>query len=553
MRASSQDSAPPSPPLCLTDKMGGSVTVSLDTTKVQLPVGAEPASTKKGFSFWMVFLAICLSLFLFALEMTAVSTALPTIISDVHGSDFVWVSSAYSLASTCLIPASGGLAEVFGRRPVMLGSIALFALGSALCGSAKNMSWFLGGRGLQGAGGGAIFSLSSIIIGDLVPLRERGVFQGTTGLVWTIAAGIGPVVGGALTKEGQWRWLFYLNLPISGVAFGLVLIFLTLKTPPGTFREKLMRMDWISAACVIALSWGGIQYPWTSAHVLAPLILGLLGICAFLFYEHWFATEPIIPFTLLTNRTSLSGYIQTFINPIAMFAVIYFLPAYYQACLGASPLRSGVLILSLCASIGPAVVVSGASIGITKKYRVQLWLGWILIVVGMGVLALLHPESPLSKQVGLPIIMALGAGAIYAATYFPVLAPLPISENAHALALFAFLRSFAAVWGVTIGTTVLQNELRKRVPAEYLKELPGGVAIVYSAIPLINSLPEPLKTTVRGAYADSTAKIWEVMCGLAAIGLIASLFMESLPLHTEVDRKWGLEQKSQSTLHDAEK
>ncbi|KAJ3483959.1 hypothetical protein NLI96_g5966 [Meripilus lineatus] len=508
-----------SPPLDLSDKVvanGGRITIS-EAGTAQISVAAAPGPTKKGFSFWMVFLAICLSLFLFALEMTAVSTALPTIISDVHGSDFVWVSSAYSLASTCLIPASGGLAEVFGRRPVMLGSIALFALGSALCGSAKNMSWFLSGRGLQGAGGGAIFSLSSIIIGDLVPLRERGVFQGTTGLVWTIAAGIGPVVGGALTKEGQWRWLFYLNLPISGVAFGLVMIFLTLKTPPGTFHS--------------------IQSPDKQDESQRASI-----------------RFPSCPKFRLSDPEC--SYIQTFINPIAMFAVIYFLPAYYQACLGASPLRSGVLILSLCASIGPAVVVSGASIGITKKYRVQLWIGWVLIVVGMGVLALLHPESPLSKQVGLPIIMAIGAGAIYAATYFPVLAPLPISENAHALALFAFLRSFAAVWGVTIGTTVLQNELRKRVPAEYLSELPGGVAIVYSAIPLINSLPEPLKTTVRDAYADSTAKIWEVMCGIAAIGLIASLFMESLPLHTEVDRKWGLEQKNAAqaaALADKEK
>ncbi len=122
-----------------------------------------------------------------------------------------------------------------------------------------------------------------------------------------------------------------------------------------------------------------------------------------------------------------------------------FLPAYYQACLGASPLRSGVLILSLSASIGPSVVVSGVSIGVTKKYRVQLWLGWVLNVVGMGVLSILRPDSPLSHQVGLPILMAIGAGTIYAATYFPVLAPLPISENAHALALFAFLRSFASV------------------------------------------------------------------------------------------------------------
>ncbi|KAJ3487952.1 hypothetical protein NLI96_g3174 [Meripilus lineatus] len=474
-------------------------------------------------------------------SQTAVSTILPTIVSSLHGRDFVWVSSAYSLASTCLIPASGGLAEVLGRRPVMLSAIGLFALGSALCGSAQNMTWLIAGRAIQGAGGGAIYSLSSIIIGDFVPLRERGTYQSTTGMVWTIAASIGPMVGGSLATKGQWRWLFYLNLPISGVAAGLVLIFLTLRTPTGTLREKLSRMDWVgnaiitgsSASCMIALTWGGIQFPWTSAHVLIPLVIGCVGITFFMVYEYISAKDPIE-----------HGHP----SPALTHAPLDFLPAYFQACFAASPIRSGVLALSLCASIGPSVVIAGASIGLTKKYRPQLWIGWVLIILGMGALSTLRADSPLSHYGVLPLIMSIGAGIVYASTYFPVLAPLPITENAHALAFFAYLRSFAAVWGITIGTAVLQNELGKRLPADILQELPGGIAAVYSVIPLINSLPDDLKSPLRVAFAGSAAVIWEVMAGIAGIGFLASLFMEALPLHTQVDEKWGLQSGSAESI-----
>ncbi|THG95550.1 hypothetical protein EW026_g6125 [Hermanssonia centrifuga] len=141
-------------------------------------------------------------------ELTAVSTALPTIIHDLNGDDFVWVASAYALASTALLPASGGMAEIFGRRATMLVSLVMFALGSALCGSAQNMNWLIAGRTIQGAGGGGILSLSSIILSDLVALKERGLYNGMIGLTWACAASIGPVVGGALAQAGQWRWLF---------------------------------------------------------------------------------------------------------------------------------------------------------------------------------------------------------------------------------------------------------------------------------------------------------------------------------------------------------
>lgn len=538
----------------------GSPSSSKQVVVLEQESSGAPVGTRKGIRFWLVFLAICVSLFLSALELTAVSSALPTIIHALEGDDFVWVGSAYALASTALLPATGGMAQIFGRRPTMLLALAMFALGSALCGSARNMNWLIAGRTVQGAGGGGLLAVTSIIISDLVPLRERATYNGLIGMTWGVASAMGPVVGGSLAQRGQWRWLFYLNLPLTGLAAILVLAFLKLRTPSGSFTEKFARMDWIgnalvvssTSATIIGLTWGGVKFPWSSAHVLVPLILGICGLGVFLFYEATFAKEPMIPFTLISNRTSLSGYIQTFIGPILMIAATYFLPAYYQACKDASPTRSGVELFGLAVPIGPVLLMTGASIAITKRYRVQLWLAWCLTVVSMGVMSTLRADSPISHGIGYPIFLGIGAGIWYAATYFPVLAPLPVSENAHALAFFAFCRSFANVWGVTIGTAVFQTQLQKKLPQEFIAQLPSGVDLSFAIIPIIPTLDEPFRSEVQAAYALSISVIWQVMIGIGGIGFLASLVMKGLPLHTEVDREWGLNEEAVAISESAE-
>ncbi|EKM52338.1 uncharacterized protein PHACADRAFT_126077 [Phanerochaete carnosa HHB-10118-sp] len=514
----------------------------------------------KSTRFWLIFLAICVSVFLSALEFTSVSTALPTIAHDLDGTDFVWVASAYALASTALLPATGGMAQVFGRRPCMLLSLALFALGSALCGAAKTMNWLIAARTVQGAGGGSIIAITTIVLSDLVPLAERAVYNGFSGMTWGVAAGMGPIVGGALAKNGQWRWLFYLNLPLTAVAGALVILFLNVKTPQGSFREKMAQMDWIgnaliigsSTAVVIALTWGGVQHPWGSAQILVPLIIGLLGLLLFLLYEAKVAKHPLVPISLLSNRTSFSGYVQTLISPILTFSLLYFLPVLFQASWGASPIRSGVLLLGFALAVGPALILCGASISRTKTYRVQLWIGWAAYLAGTGVLATLDERTDIARATGGQFLISIGTGLVYAAAYFPVLAPIPITANAQALAFFQFLRSFASVWGATVGTTVLQTQLKKRLPTEFVNMLPNGVSIAYSAIPIIPNLPEPLHTEVRVAFADSIRILWQVFVGIGAIGALASLFIKALPLHKQVDEKWGMEEKAVQERADEE-
>ncbi|KAJ7472120.1 MFS general substrate transporter [Mycena latifolia] len=514
-----------------------------------MPDPSPPA--RKGITFWLIFASICISLFASALELTTVSTALPTIASALHVTEFVWVGTAYSLASAAFLPMSGGLAEIFGRQHAMLLSILLFALGSALCGAARDQYVLIAGRTVQGLGGGGIRSLAVIILADLVTLEERGIYGILTGLTWSVACVVGPIIGGSLAARGAWRWLFYLNLPISGVAAAFVVLFLRLPTPPGTIREKIGRLDLIgnliiissTTCCTLALTWGGATAPWTSFQVLAPLWCGLLGLAFFLLYEATVAVDPLVPFVLMCNRTSLSGYVQAFVVGVVTLCVVckYFLPVYFQSCKGASAIRSALLGLGV-AALAPAAILAGVAVSKTQRYRPQMWAGWCIIILGLGLLSSVRQDTPTIRTVFFGAITGVGLGFEYSTTMFPVQAPLPVSQNARALAFLTFIGSFAGIWGLTIGGAILDNQLKRRLPAAFLAPIhaSGGASVAYALIPQIAGLPPAVRGSVQAAFAESLAVVWAVLLALAGVGLVASLFMRGLPLHTKLDGRWAL-------------
>ncbi|KAJ6511403.1 major facilitator superfamily domain-containing protein [Mycena vitilis] len=508
---------------------------------------------KRGIRFWLVFFSLFVSFFLVCLEATVVSTALPVIASELHITQFVWIGSSYALANAAILPLCGGLAQVFGRKPVILGSLALFIVGSAIGGAARNEGTLFSGRILQGMGGGGTLALCTIIVSDLVSLAERGAFNGILGLAWCFSGGIGPLVGGALAQRGQWRWIFYMNIPIAAFSFVMTLFTLRLPIPPGTVKEKLMKIDWggnaiiigSTAACSIALTWGGIEFSWNSANVLVPLILGVVGIGGFLLYEAKMTRFPLVPFHIIADRTSLSGFLQTFILSMPHLSLLYYLPVYYQACKDASPTASGVDLFGIAFSIAPITMLTGFSVNKFKRYRPQLWSGWAVLVLGSGLLSTITADSSRAKSIGFQIINGLGIGLLYMNLYFPILAPLPVTSSAQALAFYNYLRALAQTWGVTIGSTVLQNQLKKQLPPDFSQLFPEGIEIAYAAIPQIPTLPQPLKEEVRAAFAQSLSKLWQVHIGLAGLGLLASLLMRGLPLHTQLNKEWEMEREKE--------
>ncbi|PBK81733.1 iron permease [Armillaria gallica] len=506
-------------------------------------------------SFWFVILAINLSSFLALMEGTIMSNALPTIVDALHGGNtYVWVGSAYNIACAALMPATGAFAQAFGRKAVALVFITIFSVGCVLCGAATGMTMLIAGRTVQGLGGAGIFTTSAIILSDLVPLSERGLFNGLYYVTWCLASAIGPVVGGALSQTGQWRWIFYINLPLALVAGALVLTCLHLKTPGRTWAEIMHLMDWTgnflimssSTSIAIALTWAGLTYEWSSWHVLVPLCVGSVGLAAFFLYEIRLAKQPLVPLTLLGNRTTLSGYLQAFILPIPFFALVYYMPLYFQVCKGSSPIKSGVQLFGLSFSAPPFAVIAGISVKVTQRYRPQLWFGWITGIIGMGLLGSTSSTTALATIIGFEIIAGVGFGIIFSCLYFPVLAPLPISSNAFALAFFSFVRIFAQIWGITIGGTILQNQLVKKLPQQLLTQFSLQTDVVFDVIPLLRELEEPLLGQVRAAFASSLQLVWQVMAGISGLGLLISFFMRHMRLHTSVDSDWGaVERKGQ--------
>ncbi|KAI0058831.1 iron permease [Artomyces pyxidatus] len=525
----------------------------------QVEEGKLARGTRRNLAFWMVFVAGMSCDFLTAMDMTAISTALPTIAERLDGVDFIWAGSAYSLTSTAIIPMCGGLVSVFGRKPILLGSIVLFALGSALCGGAQNMNMLISGRAIQGFGGGGCMAATDVIYADLIPLPERGRFLGITASVWALAAAIGPTIAGAVTSSGSWRWLFFLNVPVCAISIVMVVTFLRVKAlPHESFTSKMVKMDWIGNIVIIAstvsITWalmrGGLYLSWGSAEVLVPLCVGIAGIASFFVIEILWVSEPTIPWTVVANRTSFSGYIATFLHGIVAMALLYYLPVYYQAVQLASPIGSSVDDLGMSFTVAPAAILCGASIQVLRRYRLQNYIGWIFMIVGLWMLTLLDTESSRAKYIGFPTILTVGTGMIWISTSFPILSPLPYSNNARALCFFTYVRFFAQGWGVAIGGAILQSSLRKTLPASFDAQFPLRVPLAYAAIPKIRALDPELQSLVREAFASSLQLLWKVMIGLAGAGLMSILLMEELPMKTDLDEQWGLQEGTVANLDE---
>ncbi|GAA5840910.1 hypothetical protein JCM11251_007637 [Rhodosporidiobolus azoricus] len=519
---------------------------------------ATPGS-RKGVRFWLIFAGLLLATFEAALEQTALATALPTISAELATGeggegDFSWIANVYMLTSAALTPWSGGLAMIFGRRPVMLFALFLFTLGSIICAVAQDLNTMLAGRGIQGAGGGIIFVVVEVILSDIVPLAERGVYQGAFSATWSVASAAGPLIGGAFASF-NWRWLFWINLPLSAGVTVVVVLFMKLKKPEGTWREKVEKMDWIGnfifipsiSILIMGLVWGGAAYPWRSAHVIATLVCGALGLIAWFFVEKHFVKYPTVPFTALMNRTSLVGFLTTGFHAVAAMAVYYYWPTYFQAAKATSTITSAVNFLTIVCIVSPMAMLTGLSINGWQHYKAQNVAGWILLTIGVGLLSLTTATTSKAGWVLLPMVSALGIGILYAGPVFAVLAPLPPHLAGQSLALQMLIRTVGMVLGISIGSTVLSNVLGSKLPAAFLETIPRGAAGAYDAIPEIRHLEEPLKMQVQEGFASALRVVWLVMIPFAGLGFITSLFMQSLPLASTTDESFGIKEKKSSS------
>ncbi|KPV76700.1 uncharacterized protein RHOBADRAFT_12386 [Rhodotorula graminis WP1] len=517
--------------------------------------GLQATAGKKDLRFWLVFACLLLATFNAAVEQTAISTALPTIARDLNGDDYAWIANVFMICSAAVIPWSGGLAYILGRRAVFYGGLALFTLGSVVCAVAQNMDTMLAGRGVQGAGAGVIFAAVEIILSDMVPLAERGVYQGAFSATWSVASAAGPLLGGAskvpraTCARSSARWTGASALPPlppsrQGTAH------LTLDA-----RDRIGNLIFIPSISVLILGIvsGGELHPWTSAYVIATIVCGAAGLVLWFVVEKHWVKHPTVPFDAMMNRTSLVGFLTTFLHGVVAMGVYYYWPAYFQSAKATTTIGSAVDFLPVVLIVSPTAMLSGIWISKRQSYKGVNVIGWIALTVGPGVLTVTKATTSTAGWVLMPMISAFGIGVLYAATVFPILAPLPPSIAGQALSFQMLVRTFGNVLGISIGSSVISNVLADKLPQEYLDMVPGGTAGAYASIPLIRGLAEPLKMQVREAFAASLRVVWIVMIPFAGLGFFIALLMKGLPLNTTVDENFGVKAKKLDSVDSLEK
>ncbi|KIW88576.1 uncharacterized protein Z519_10622 [Cladophialophora bantiana CBS 173.52] len=522
-------------------------------------VSTEPAATewKKGPRFWMILVALSFTSLLNALEATITSTALPSIIADLGGGDlYVWAVNGYFLTMTALQPLYGQLANVFGRRwPTIAGTTA-FVLGSGICGGAKNMTMLITGRVIQGVGAGGTSVLVEMIICDLVPLRQRGNYFAILFGMVALGTALGPFFGGLIVDYATWRWVFYLNLPIGGVALVLLFTFLKVRWNKNVnLATKLSSIDWagnvifVAAICavLIALSWAGAVYPWSSYHVLVPLVSGLVGLAGFLAFEgSRFAPQPTMPLHLMSNRTSATAYILTLLHSIVTIWSIYFLPVYFQGVLGSSPAYSGVQLLPSILALVPFAAMGGMFMSKFGRYRPTHNAGFALIVIGFGLFDLLDQNSSTGAWVGYQIIVSAGVGLIVSTLLPAVMAPLSEIDTALATSTWSFLRSFGGTWGTAIPAAIFNNrfdELATTLITDPVVkgQLVNGQAYSHATAAFIDTLSASTREQFIAVLNESLRRTWQVGIGFAALGFLLVFLEKEVPLRQELETEFGME------------
>ncbi|KAL8968053.1 MAG: hypothetical protein Q9197_005084 [Variospora fuerteventurae] len=507
---------------------------------------------KPSLRLYLAFMTLAVITMVVALDGTSLSVALPVISSQLGGTaiEAFWSGTSFLLCSTIFQPSFASFSHIFGRKPMIMVGLVFFVVGAIVAATSPNFEVLLVGRSLQGIGGGGLIALTEIVVTDLVPLRLRGKWFGLISSMWALGSVSGPIIGGALAHGDTWRWIFWLNLPFCGVAFVFVPLFLRLAFKASHFSVQLARVDWFGSFLFIAsttsflipVTWGGVSYPWTSWRTLVPLCIGIAGLITFAFYEEVVATEPLIRPAIFKNRTSAVSYIATVVHGMILWSLLYYLPLYYEAVKGFSPIISGIALFPETFTVAPTCVVVGILITVTGRYRWAIWSGWVLTVLGTGLLYKLDVNVSTVEWIFLNLVGGLGMGMLFPSMAFAIQASQKNEDLAFAVAMFSFFRAFGQALGVAVGGTVFQNQMKTKLlsyPAlasradEYSRDASSLVQIIKAMEGGV------VKDSLRHAYADSLKVVWLTMCGLAGVGMILSLWIRGLDMNKPLETEQG--------------
>lgn len=505
------------------------------------PSSPNPTSNRSFLQTFTILTALCAAVFLAALDVTIITTALPSIAAHFQSSSaYTWIGSSYILANTATVPAWGKLSDIWGRKPLLLVATVIFFGGSLICAIGETIALFLFGRAVQGLGAAGLITLVNICVSDLFSLRDRGLYFGLLSVVWALASGVGPVLGGVFTEKARcvcaallyptcyiasltspsWRWCFWINLPITGLVFLLLWVTLKLETPNTPIWSGLKAVDWTGCLFVIGstimlllgLDFGGVTHPWDSATVICLLVFAGVTLGLFIVNEWKLVKYPVIPLVLFHHRSGIASFLVCFCHGYIFMGEAYYLPLYFQAVLGSSPIMSGVYILPFVLAITLSAALTGLFIQKTGLYVPAMWLGLATMTLGVGLLINLEVTAKWGKIMGFQVIAGIGIGLNFEGPLLAVQAIVGAENAATATATIGFVRTLSTAISVVIGTVVFQNQMARK-GAQLLSSLGEQLASQVSGgamanIEIIDTLPLDQKLVARRAIYESLRTVW---------------------------------------------
>ncbi|HET6944589.1 MAG TPA: MDR family MFS transporter [Gaiellaceae bacterium] len=478
----------------------------------------------------LIFGALMLVILLASLDQTIVATALPTIVGDLGGLQHLsWVVTAYLLASTVTGPLYGKLGDLYGRKPTLQVAIVIFLVGSALCGLAQNMPELIAFRALQGLGAGGLLTTSIAVVGDIIPPRDRGRYQGLFGAVFGVSTVIGPLLGGFFVDNLSWRWIFYVNLPVGAVAFAVI---------GAVFHSRVQRIehaiDYLGAALlagglsaiVLFTSLGGTTFAWGSAESVALIVLGVLLLVAFVFAERR-AAEPILPLELFRNRIFSTSAAIGFIIGLALFGSVTYLPVFLQIVKGKSPTASGLLLTPLMAGLLVTSIVSGRLISKFGRYRAFPIAGTAVMTVGMVLLSRLDLSSTTAYTSLSMLVLGLGLGAVMQVLVLAVQNAVDYRNMGVATSGSLLFRQVGGSIGIALFGAIFANRLH----AELAAQLPPDAHVPKTLSPaMVQHLPPRVHEGYVHAVAAALHPVFVVAAVISVFAFLLTLMLREVPL-----------------------
>ncbi|KAI5202056.1 putative efflux pump antibiotic resistance protein [Aureobasidium subglaciale] len=466
---------------------------------------------------------------------------------------FVVVLDSTILTTTLPLPIAA-LSDIFGHQAIYLLAIFLFTIGSIVCCTSHGIISMLIGRSIKGIGGGGILSVNLIILSDIIPLRQRAQYQGYLQLCFALGSNMAPVIGGLIVQKTTWRWLFYINLPFCAISLATVPCILRCARPKSTIRNQISSIDWTgitgsvasTALFLIGISWGGTEYSWSSATTLCPLVLGLLGIVCTITYEMKYAPMPFLRMSIFHNRSAIAAYVCTLLMAFSVYATLYYLVLWLLAVKEMSETMAGVYILPLGMTVVPVSGLTGTIITRVGRYQWAVWSGWMIATLGIGILTLLHPSTSTVEYVFMFICAGIGLGLLMNSLSAAVQAISPTKDIAYASSMFAFMRSLGLCLGVSIGVTIFQNLLSRRLRHFGLSiELAENVEVY---VALLRSAPASAeKTLMKDMINWAFQRLFAIICGISGLGMAISVLIGSYSLDKELDSQYVIAQVVKET------